>query len=168
VSILQEVEQMNERVLARIRELEPLVEEHRRLQELLERFAFDASQDARGSARARATGGGGAERRGAKKTARTPIADTQKAADVRSRKRRRAPHARVGERRDQVLAIVRGEPGVTVAQIGARLGVDPTGLYRVVRQLQSDGAVLKEGSGLKPTATPAGVEARLDGPSSTA
>lgn len=60
-------------------------------------------------------------------------------------KRRRA-----SKRRDQVLELVRERPGITVPEIGQALNVDPTGLYRVVRQLESDGVVTKRAKELHP------------------
>jgi DNA-binding MarR family transcriptional regulator len=40
---------------------------------------------------------------------------------------------------------VQKRPGVTVPDIAKEIGVDPTGLYRVVRQLEEDGLVSKSG-----------------------
>jgi len=53
-------------------------------------------------------------------------------------------------RRDQVLAAVRANPGTTVPAIGKDLGVDPTSLYRVVRRLESEGEISKDGPNLRP------------------
>jgi DNA-binding Lrp family transcriptional regulator len=36
-----------------------------------------------------------------------------------------------------------------VPELGKELGVDPTGLYRVVRQLQTDGVIEKKGMALR-------------------
>jgi len=53
-----------------------------------------------------------------------------------------------------VLRLVGENPGITVREIGERLGVDATGLYRVVKQLTDEGRVRKEGVRLQPTDTP--------------
>ncbi len=64
-----------------------------------------------------------------------------------------APAARRGGRREQLLALVVDQPGVTVAQAGKQFGIkDATGLYRVARRLQDEGLVRKRGAELHPTA----------------
>jgi len=45
---------------------------------------------------------------------------------------------------------VRERPGVTVAEVGKQLGVDPTSLYRVVHRLEQRGDVRKHGRQLEP------------------
>ena len=57
---------------------------------------------------------------------------------------------RANGRRDQLLAIVKERPGVTVREVGAELGVDPTSLYRIVHKLEQDGALRKNGRELLP------------------
>jgi hypothetical protein len=66
---------------------------------------------------------------------------------------RRSP-ARPGQRHEDVLRLVGESPGITVREIGERIGVDPTGLYRVVNQLTDEGRVRKDGVGLQPVGTP--------------
>jgi transposase-like protein len=64
-----------------------------------------------------------------------------------------APAARSGGRREQLLALVVDQPGITVAQAGKQFGIsDATGLYKVARRLQDDGLVRKRGAELHPTA----------------
>jgi hypothetical protein len=64
-----------------------------------------------------------------------------------------APAARSGGRREQLLALVVDQPGITVAQAGKQFGInDATGLYRVARRLQDEGLVRKRGAELHPTA----------------
>jgi hypothetical protein len=45
---------------------------------------------------------------------------------------------------------VRGRPGLTVRQAAQELGVDPTGLYPVVRRLEKRGDLRKNGRALEP------------------
>ena len=79
---------------------------------------------------------------------------------------RRATAARPGQRHDDVLRLVAESPGITVREIGERLGVDATGLYRVVKRLADDGRVRKQGAGLHPV-EPATVSAPAPGPEAT-
>ena len=64
-----------------------------------------------------------------------------------ARSRRNA--APPGERERQLLELVASRPGVTVREIAGELGVDPTGLYGIVRRLQAKGRLSKEGAGLR-------------------
>lgn len=52
---------------------------------------------------------------------------------------------------DQPLAdLVRAEPGLTVAEAAARLGVHPTALYPVIRRLETKAQLVKLGRELHP------------------
>ena len=63
------------------------------------------------------------------------------------------PGARTGTRREQLLALVVDQPGITVAQAAKQFGLkDLSGLYAVARRLQADGLVRKSGVELHPTA----------------
>jgi len=62
------------------------------------------------------------------------------------------PAGRQSTRRERVLEVVGVEPGISVREIVAQLGVNRTSLYPVVRQLVSDGLLQKDGPGLWPVA----------------
>jgi DNA-binding IclR family transcriptional regulator len=47
-----------------------------------------------------------------------------------------------------VLRVVSEHPGISVREIGERLGVDATGLYRVTNKLTADGRLRKNGTQL--------------------
>jgi predicted HTH transcriptional regulator len=65
-------------------------------------------------------------------------------AGTRRRRRRRG----ASTRGDEALALIRQNPGVTVSELARMMNVTPPNyLYRVVANLQSDGAVKKEGKG---------------------
>lgn len=62
----------------------------------------------------------------------------------RRRRRRRSG----GTRGDQALEVVRQNPGISVSELGDKLGITQKNyLYRVMANLQEDGAVRKEGRG---------------------
>jgi transposase-like protein len=44
-----------------------------------------------------------------------------------------------------LVDLVRTRPGITVREAATELGVDPTGLYRVVHRLEERGALRKHG-----------------------
>jgi hypothetical protein len=58
-----------------------------------------------------------------------------------------------GKRDEDIIRLVAAQPGITVAQVGKELGVDSTGLYRVVRRLQASGHIRKQGVALQPAPT---------------
>jgi predicted transcriptional regulator len=138
MTVLDDLESFEKRVIARMQELEPLIEEYEKLEELAKRLGIDRTR-----------------RPPAKRGATTRARSTIAARATRSRSagsglRGARGGAAQGRRRDQVLALVKRQPGVTVPEIAKELGVDPTGLYRVVRTLQSDGQIKKEGKSLTP------------------
>jgi hypothetical protein len=121
MTVVDDLRSLEQRVIARLEELQPLVEEYKELEDVAKRLGIDTER----AAPARAPSG-------------------------KSSRRRRRTAAAPGQRRDQVLAMVKEKPGVTVPEIANSLGVDPTGLYRVVRTLQNDGQLKKEGRALTP------------------
>lgn len=60
-----------------------------------------------------------------------------------------------GQRERDVLRVVGERPGVTVRELAGALGVDATGLYGVVRRLQGKGQLIKDGTELRVSDTPA-------------
>ena len=57
-----------------------------------------------------------------------------------------------GSRQQDVLRLVNERPGISVPELGKELGVDPTGLYQIVRRLEGRGAIRKDGRQLQPVA----------------
>ena len=86
--------------------------------------------------------------------ARAARSPEEKTATANARTRTAAtPTARAGGRRDQLLALVVDQPGITVAQAAKQFGLkEASGLYAVARRLQDDGLVRKSGAELHPTA----------------
>jgi transposase-like protein len=78
---------------------------------------------------------------------------TRTAATPTARVSSSGPEARTGGRRDQLLALVVDQPGITLAQAAKQFGLkDASGLYAVARRLQDDGLVRKSGAELHPAA----------------
>src|SRR5215210_3046355 len=101
-------------------ELRPLVDEYHQLEQVAHRLGV--SQTASKASPPRARGAGRTGRASATRPAARPSART-----------------RNGGRRDQLMAMVKEQPGITVGEVGSRLGVDPTSLYRIVHQLEQAG-----------------------------
>jgi hypothetical protein len=103
----------------RLKELRPLHEEYLKLERA--KAALDGVDGPR-RGRPRGSGGGGGTRR----------------------RRRRGGSTRA----DETLNHIRQNPGATVSELARMMNISPPNyLYRVVANLQSDGAVRKEGKG---------------------
>jgi hypothetical protein len=114
----------------RLKELRPLYDEYLQLEEA--KKALD--------------GVGGTRRRGPGRPPGSRSTTTRRAASRNGRRRRRG--RRGGNRADQVLTVIREYPGISVSEIGDKLGMKQKNyLYRVVGNLQSEGAVKKDGRG---------------------
>ncbi len=109
----------------RLKELKPAYEEYLQLQEFLS-LLDQSAKPRRGPGRPR---GSGASTSG----------------NGRRRRRRRRSGGSWG---DKALEVVRQNPGITVAEVGDKLGMKQKNyLYRVMNGLAEDGAVRKEGKG---------------------
>ena len=115
----------------RLKELRPLYEEYLQLEKAKEALEGVGTPRRRGPGRPP----------GSRSTA------TRRAASGNGRRRRR--RGRGGANRaDQVLGVIRENPGISVSEIGDKLGMKQKNyLYRVVGNLQSEGAVKKQGRG---------------------
>jgi transposase len=130
VSVIDELKGLEDRVARRMTELRPLVDEYRELEQVAQRLGVAPPVAAETPA----------PRRRPRRRSR-PAATATPSAGAR---------ARANGRRDQLLAIVKERPGVTVREVGTELGVDPTSLYRIVHRLEQDGALQKSGRELRP------------------
>ncbi|WP_028066054.1 winged helix-turn-helix transcriptional regulator [Solirubrobacter soli] len=126
MSVLTELHRVERDLVERMRALRPSVEEYLELERTAIRLGLDLPAEA-------LSGPNGVPHS-------TPVARPA----ARSRRSRRA-QARPGERHAQLLALVRERPGITVREIADELGVDPTSLYRFVRELTGDRRLIKDG-----------------------
>ena len=109
----------------RLKELRPLYEEYLKLEKAQEALAGMDQPRRRG---------------------RPPGSTNRPAGSANGRRRRRRRSG--GTRADQALEVVRQNPGISVTEVGDKLGVTQKNyLYRVMANLQEDGAVRKEGRG---------------------
>jgi hypothetical protein len=141
-TVIEDLKRLEDRILARIHELEASVAELEQLREVAARLGI-LDDNGRDSARAttRATTTTRNRRRGRGQASATR---------VRPGGARSATLAVNGQstRRERVLEVVAVEPGISVREIVTQLGVNRTSLYPVVRQLVSDGLLHKNGRGL--------------------
>lgn len=131
MSVIDDLKKLEASIVQRYQELQPAIAEVEELRRVAERLGIDLEQP-------KSTGG--------------TRANSRPAATARPRRaaRKTAGRRRRSQRRDQVLALVTERPGITVPEVAKELKVDPTGLYRVVRQLEADGTVRKSDKQLHP------------------
>ena len=140
MSVIDELKGLEDRVARRMNELRPLVDEYRELEQVAQRLGVTAPSASDAASGVTPPSAGDA--------ASTP-------ARRRSTSRGRAASARAGRsrsngRREQLLAMVKERPGITVREVGTELGVDPTSLYRIVHRLEQEGELQKRGRELLP------------------
>jgi hypothetical protein len=135
VSVIDELKGLEDRVAQRMRELRPLVDEYRELEQVAHRLGVSPDLATDTPTRRAAT------------PVRRPVTRPRAAPGPSSPDGR----GRSNGRRDQLLAMVKARPGITVREAGSELGVDPTSLYRIVHRLEQDGALQKRGRELLPT-----------------
>ena len=136
----------------RLRELKPAVDEYNRLE-----AAASALANVRGSASASAT----PKRRGPGRPrgsgTRAKAARAATATKAKRKKPGRPPGRRragrrkgSGTRAAQALSFVQGQPGITIPELAAKMGIKQNYLYRVLPGLEQEGKVKKQGRGWLP------------------
>jgi transposase-like protein len=129
------LDQKVQEIRARLRELEPLLDEYDRLRAALDALdavgtgaeAGDAEQPRRGGRGGDGGGGAGGGRRGRRRTGEPT-------------------------RADRLVELARERPGITIAEAAREMDVVPNGLYQVVAKLTREGELRKQGPGLFPVA----------------
>jgi Replication protein A C terminal len=175
-TVIEDLKRLEERILTRIKELEANDAELEQLRDVARRLGIlEGSGDHAGPAtasapaatattrtrrgrphargRATETGTGTGTAAGAGAGAGTGTKARPGGARSATALADAVPAGRQSTRRERVLEVVGGTPGISVREIVAQLGVNRTSLYPVVRQLVSDGLLYKDGPGLWPVAT---------------
>jgi ABC-type transporter Mla subunit MlaD len=166
VTVTDFLDEKRQQINDRLKELKPLVEEFNRLE-----AAAIALAGALGSAASEAAGAvvrrrgpgrprGSASRRAATATApkepeaKVATAEPAKATAPKAKARRkRRAGARTGRRKGsgtraaEALSLVQGQPGITIPELAAKMGINQNYLYRVLPGLEKEGKVRKEGRG---------------------
>lgn len=120
---------------ARLKELRPLVEEYERL-------------SAAAAALAGVSASSGGPSQPALRQARA-VKPKRTSVGASTGGRRGRPKGS-GKRAQEALALVTAQPGMTIPEIAARMGIKQNYLYRVLPGLAGEGRVKKEGRGWHP------------------
>jgi hypothetical protein len=150
-SVLDEVRTVQEHIVSRMAELRPLVAEYHELERIAQKLEVDTSQLPE-IALAPAAAPKPAAKAPARKRSAKPKAKAKAKAKARAVAKPKAAagtREKGAQRREQILDLIRTRPGITVPDLSGVLGVDPPPLYRVVRKLQADGIVTKNGKELR-------------------
>ena len=124
---------------ARRRELAPLVEEYRQLEEAAAALqGVDGSSSGSGSGSTRST-----------TAAPSRPARRRRASGSAGTGRRGRPRGS-GKRAQQALDLVAGQPGITIPELAKSMKIQPNYLYRVLPGLEQDGKVKKKDKGWYP------------------
>jgi hypothetical protein len=142
-------------IAERLKELKPLVEEHGRLEAAAKALGSLKGAAATATATPRRRGPGrprGSVSRTKTATAtKTAVKPARKAA--RSTGRRRAGRRKgSGTRAAEALSFVVGQPGITIPELAAKMGIKQNYLYRVLPGLEQESKVTKKGRGWHPKA----------------
>ncbi len=144
------LDEKRKEIADRLKELKPLVDEYNRLEAAagaLDGVGGSAGSSAAGSATRTATGKRGPGR---------PRGAATKAAPTKARKAGRATKRRAGRRKGsgtraaEALALVQGQPGITIPELAAKMGIKQNYLYRVLPGLEQEKKVSKQGRGWHP------------------
>jgi len=127
---------------ARLKELKPLVDEYQRLE------AAAAALDGVPAHTAATNGSGNGSGSTRRATARVKAAGRSRGAGSGTGRRGRPKGS--GTRGAEALALVKGNPGITIPEIAEKMGIKQNYLYRVLPGLAEDGLVKKDGRGWHP------------------
>ena len=138
----------------RLKELKPLVDEYNRLEaaaSALDGVGGPASTSTAGTRRRGPGRPRGSARKG-KAKAKAAATATPKAARKPGRpaKRRAGRRKGSGTRAAEALAFVQGQPGITIPELAAKMGIKQNYLYRVLPGLEQEKKVVKQGRGWHP------------------
>jgi hypothetical protein len=141
----------------RLKELKPLVDEYTRLEAAAS--ALDGVGGSKATAAATATPrrrgpgrpkGSVNRKRAAAATATAAKPARKKPGRPPGKKRRAGRRKGSGTRAAEALAFVQGQPGITIPELAAKMGIKQNYLYRVLPGLSQEGKVTKKGRGWHP------------------
>ncbi len=143
----------------RLKELKPLVDEYNRLEAAASALAGVGGSSASSAPAATTRRRGPGRPRGSvnrASAASAPATSTKKATRKASRAATRPAKRRAGRRKGsgtraaEALAFVQGQPGITIPELAAKMGIKQNYLYRVLPGLEQEKKVEKKGRGWYP------------------
>jgi hypothetical protein len=136
------LDEKRKEITDRLKELKPLVDEYHRLEAAVGALAGVGDSAVRAVRGKRGPG--------------RPRGSAAKATPTKARKAGRATKARAGRRKGsgtraaEALTLVTGQPGITIPELAAKMGIKQNYLYRVLPGLEKEKKVTKKGRGWYP------------------
>jgi hypothetical protein len=149
------LDEKRKEIADRLKELKPAVDEYNRLElaaSALEGVGGTAATATAPAPRRRGPGrprGSVNRKRAAVATAPAPAKATRKKAG-RPAGRRAGRRKGSGTRAAEALSFVQGQPGITIPELAAKMGIKQNYLYRVLPGLEQENKVAKQGRGWHP------------------
>lgn len=152
------LDEKRQEITNRLKELKPLVDEYNRLEAAASALAgvggSTSSSSTTVTTRRRGPGRpkGSSTRKKARATTATATAAAPKAAGKPGRpaKRRAGRRKGSGTRAAEARSFVQGQPGITIPELAAKMGIKQNYLYRVLPGLEQENKVEKKGRGWHP------------------
>jgi hypothetical protein len=150
-SVTDFLDEKRKEITDKLKELKPAVDEYNRLEAAAAALAgvvgsaapsTTAPATRRGPGRPRGTGKAAPAKAGRKKTSRAPGRPAGK--------RRAGRRKGSGTRGAEALSFVQGQPGITIPELAAKMGIKQNYLYRVLPGLEQENKVAKQGRGWHP------------------
>jgi hypothetical protein len=143
------LDQKRQEISNRLKELKPLVDEFNRLEAAASALAGVGGSSGAGAAAAAPRRRGPGRPRGSR--SKTAAVATKARKPGRPPAKRRAGRRKgSGTRAAEALGFVKGQPGITIPELAAKMGIKQNYLYRVLPGLESEGKVKKQGRGWHP------------------
>jgi hypothetical protein len=165
------LDEKQQEISDRLNELRPLIEEYQRLEAAAAALdglgvsapgasapsvSVAAPKATRKAARKVPGRRGPGRPRGSKTKTRAAVAAPAETAPATPAAGRGGPRRKAGRRKGsgtraaQALSFVTAQPGITIPELAARMGIKQNYLYRVLPTLEEEGKVKKEGRGWHP------------------
>ncbi len=154
------LDEKRQEITTRLKELKPLVDEFNRLEAAASALAGvlgSAASDAtavvtrrRGPGRPRGSSAGKKATKAAAAPAAKAAAPKAAAKAARPAKRRAGRRKGSGTRAAEARSFVQGQPGITIPELAAKMGIKQNYLYRVLPGLEQENKVEKKGRGWYP------------------
>lgn len=148
------LDEKRKEIAERLTELKPAVDEYNRLEaaaSALEGVGGTAATATATATRRRPGRPRGSVGRKAAATTAAPAKATRKKAG-RTAGRRAGRRKGSGTRAAEALSFVQGQPGITIPELAAKMGIKQNYLYRVLPGLEQEKKVKKDGRGWHPQA----------------
>jgi hypothetical protein len=152
------LDEKRQEIAERLKELKPAVDEYSRLEAAAAALQGVGGSTATTTATATATAAprrrgpgrprGSVSRKAAAATPAAPKAARKKAGRPAGRRAGRRKGS--GTRAAEALSFVQGQPGITIPELAAKMGIKQNYLYRVLPGLEQENKVQKQGRGWHP------------------